>query len=207
MKTQYKFLKISLLIASLLGGSWITYHYISNPIPSSSTQSPELRDLYAQLKQGTLRISAYNEAQDKEAVLKIFKDDWFWLSTGDYSEKDITWRLKTGSPNEYEPRFFGKMKIAVLYDHDTLAGFITYYMKNFYEGHILFLGINPTFRGKRYGLLLLDYSAQDLKNMGAKIVSLVARTTNEPGIKLYTRFGMKKTQDVHPDFYDFRKEV
>ena len=109
-------------------------------------------------------IYDFNETRDAQAVKKIFKDDWYCLSNRDYIPESVDFVLRTHSPNEYEPRYYGKMNIKVLREQDTLVGFITYYMLNFYEGKILFLAINPDFRGKRYGEPLLKYAINDLFN-------------------------------------------
>lgn len=135
-------------------------------------------------------IYDFNESRDAQAVKKIFKDDWYWLSNRDYIPENIDFVLKTHSPNEYEPRYYGKMNIKVLRENDTLVGFITYYMLNFYEGKILFLAINPDFRGKRYGEPLLKYAINDLfDHKGATVVRLVTRVDNASARKLYTRIG------------------
>ena len=139
-------------------------------------------------------IYDFNESRDADAVHKIFKDDWYWLSNREYDVQNIDFVLKTHSPNEYEPRYYGKMDIKVLREDDTVIGFITYYMVNFYEGKILFLAINPDFRGKRYGEPLLKYAINDFfNNRGASVVRLVTRVDNAPARKLYTRIGFQET--------------
>lgn len=139
-------------------------------------------------------IYDFNEARDAQAVKKIFKDDWYWLSNRHYIPENIDFVLRTHSPNEYEPRYYGKMSIKVLREHNTLVGFITYYMLNFYEGKILFLAINPDFRGKRYGEPLLKQAINDLfDNRGATVVRLVTRVDNTSARKLYTRIGFVET--------------
>ncbi len=99
------------------------------------------------------------------------------------------------------------MRIAVLRENGAFCGFITYYMKNFHEGIVLFLAIRPECRGKRYGQKLLDYASAQLKAMGANVMSLVTRINNQNGIKLYTRAGFTQTLDVDPEFYNFRKAI
>lgn len=134
-------------------------------------------------------ISDYNEQRDIGGVINLFSKDWYWLSARDYSEDRIRQQFREHSPNEYESQFFGKMRIKMLHEGSSLVGFVTYYMKNFYEGRVLFLSIDQNFRGKRYGQQLLEYAVNDLKSMGAKIVTLAVRSANASALKLYTRVG------------------
>lgn len=139
-------------------------------------------------------IHTYRESRDFKGVLEIFKQDWYWLSTRDYNEPRLQWMLKDGSPNEYEAQFFGKMRVKVLREDNKVVGFITYYMKNFYEGIVLFLAVRSDARGKRYGQTLINYAINELSKQGALVVSLVTRVTNKSAIKLYTRIGFKQTK-------------
>src|SRR5579872_1457124 len=91
-------------------------------------------------------IYTFQENRDLEDMINLFVKDWYWLSNRDYSRENVEFALKTHSPNEYEPRYFGKMQIKVLRENGNLVGFITYYMLNFYEGKILFLAVNPEYR-------------------------------------------------------------
>ncbi|MFI5332835.1 MAG: GNAT family N-acetyltransferase [Candidatus Babeliales bacterium] len=160
---------------------------------------------YATHARETGPICDFNEARDADAVKKIFKDDWYWLSNREYIPENIDFVLKTHSPNEYEPRYYGKMSIKVLREHDTLIGFITYYMLNFYEGKILFLAINPDFRGKRYGEPLIKYAINDFfNNRGATVVRLVTRVDNTSAQKLYIRIGFVETgRDLEDGFIHY----
>lgn len=174
LKKRYTWLKLILAILSLSIGAGIAHHYLA------------ARDT-------ALAISDYRESRDRAEIHEIFRKDWYWLSNRDYNPANIDFVLKTHSPNEYEPRYFGKMKIEVLREHNHVAGFITYYMLNFYEGKILFLAIEQGSRGKRYGEKLLDFAVKDLRKQGAQVARLVTRTDNISAQKLYKRFGFTET--------------
>lgn len=60
-------------------------------------------------------------------------------------------------------------------------------------GFILFMDVNPEFRGKRYGEILMRHDFAALKRMGATRVELFTRTNNERALKLYKRVGMVET--------------
>lgn len=185
MNKQYTLIKVLLLVTSLALGAGIAHHYHAKKGAVATSSMPTTG----------ASISPYDDARDKEAVAKLFKDDWYWLSVNDYSAEDVAYMLDTRSPNYWEPQYTGKMQIAVLRDADNaFIGFITYYMYEktgpFLTGKILFLAINPDFRGKHYGELLLKYAIKELFAQGAQIVRLVTRTTNIKAQKLYMRAGM-----------------
>lgn len=189
--------KIVIIAVLLLSVGGIIFYTLYHPQHSAIYTDPETK----------LTIAPFNEKNDLDEVIQLFEHDWYMLSNRDYDKERQIWMLKTGSPNEYEPRYFGKMRIAVARDNGKFAGFITYYMKNFKEGIVLFLAVHQDFRGKRYGQKLLDYAQQELKKMGAEEVSLVARVNNESGNKLYNRAGFTQSPDVDPEFYSFRKKA
>lgn len=188
-------LKILLLVLSISLGAGITYFVTKHNQHGALATHPNCT------------ISLYDKQRDLDEILALFEHDWFMLSVREYDRERMIWMLDSGSPNEFEHRYIGKMKIAVLREHGKFVGFITYYMKNFYEGTILFLAIHQDFRGRRFGMPLLDFATCELKKMGAKVVSLVTRITNEPGIKLYNRAGFTQSQDVDPGFFRFAKDV
>ncbi len=140
-------------------------------------------------------ISDYNQQRDYADMTKLFVDDWYWLSAREYDKDRLDYQINTGSPNEYEPRYFGKMHFKVLRNEENaFVGFISYYMKNFYEGTVLYLAVRPEFRGKRYAQQLLDAAFKELKKSGARIVSLVTWVNNQQGNKLYPRYGFKEVR-------------
>lgn len=139
-------------------------------------------------------IQEFNYDRDAAEILKIFERDRYWLlSSPDYSPEFM---LKTKSPNAYDLRYFGQLNLRVLWEKGSFVGFTGYYMKTPTHGFILFMAVNPEFRGKRYGEMLIHYAFADLKRMGATQAELTTRTDNERALKLYKRVGMVETSFV-----------
>ena len=97
----------------------------------------------------------------------------------------------------------GRLRIKVLREHDAFVGFTAYYMKTSDLGLLLFLAVNPEFRGKGYGDMLTRYALNDLIRVGAKRIRLVTRTCNIPAQKLYKRVGFKETSRDDEGFVYF----
>jgi len=92
-------------------------------------------------------LKDFDYARDAQEILKIFERDKYWLlSSDDYSPEFM---LKNKAPNQYDLRYFGQLHIKVLWEHDKFIGFTAYYMKAPALGFILFMAVNPEFRGKR----------------------------------------------------------
>jgi ribosomal protein S18 acetylase RimI-like enzyme len=179
--TKNRYYKIAALVLTVALGSGISYYFLRSKKEAICAQ------------QG-VTISPYLPSRDEADVVGLFERDWYWLSVNEYSRDHVLFMLNTGSPNEEESRYFGKMQVQVLRDpHGAFIGFITYYMKNFYQGHILFLAVHQDFRGKRYADCLLKYAINALKNQGAKEAILLTYTPNTSGQKLYNRFGFIET--------------
>lgn len=138
-------------------------------------------------------ISDFQDERDTQDLLKIFEKDRYWLiSSEDY---DPAWALKTRSPNKRESRYFGKLNIKVLRENGQLVGFVAYYMKNFFLGQLLFLAVNPDFRGKGYAQQLMKYAIDDMKQMGASMITLVTRTSNLSAQAVYKKSGFVVTHE------------
>jgi len=139
-------------------------------------------------------IEELNYDRDAKEILKIFDRDRYWLlSSADYSPEFM---LKTKSPNAYDLRYYGQLNLRVLWEKGFFVGFTAYYMKTSTLGFILFMAVNPEFRGKGYGEMLINYDFADLKRMGATRAELTTRTDNERALKLYKRVGMVETSFV-----------
>jgi ribosomal protein S18 acetylase RimI-like enzyme len=172
-----KLIKITALLLALSFGGLALYYYLPR---LSTTVAPE-------------KIQDYDEARDKQEILDIFKTDKYWLlSSPDYSAEHM---LSTRSPNKDDARYFGKLSIKVLHEADKFVGFVTYYMKNFFIGTVLFLDVKPEFRGKGYAQQLMRYAIDGLKKQGASIVTLVTRSENYAAQAVYKKMGFTKTLD------------
>jgi len=131
-------------------------------------------------------ISDFNDQRDTQEILNIFKRDRYWLlASEDYSPEFM---LKHHAPNQ-ELKYMGRLNIKVMHEKERFVGFTAYYMKTPEFGFLLFLAVNPEFRGKKYAEKLLKYALEQMKTMGAEYVQLCTRTDNMPAQGLYRRVG------------------
>ena len=70
-------------------------------------------------------------------------------------------------------------------------------MKTPQFGFLLFLAVNPEFRGKQKGYAekLLKYALGEMKMMGAEYVQLCTRVNNLPARGLYRRVGFHEISE------------
>ena len=59
------------------------------------------------------------------------------------------------------------------------------------RGHLISLAIDPEYRKKTYGKLLLERLLDMFKDDNKKIIHLEVRKTNQAALKLYQNFGFK----------------
>lgn len=145
--------------------------------------------LYQQ-SQPAEQILDFDDARDTQDIVNIFNRDMYWLTASeDFSPEFM---LKYRAPTQ-DVRYLGRLHIKVLCNKEGLIGFVAYYMKSATEGFLLFLAVNPPFRGKGYAERLLNYAFNELKGMGASIVRILTRTDNIPAQKLYTRINFTET--------------
>lgn len=64
------------------------------------------------------------------------------------------------------------------------------------EGHITDFYILPEFRRKALGNSILERSAKELRQMGAKIVTAEVPSQNEIAVKFYTKRGFRTLQNI-----------
>lgn len=189
-------LVIAASCAILIGGS-IYYQYIANQRLAQSS-----------IAQEGLYTDFYTPQRDRQDILNLFYRNLYWLTTNkNYSAEFM---LDTKSPNEYDTRYFGKFHIKVLRTredgNDSFVGFVGYYMKNFYEGTILFLAIHEDFRGKHYGEQLLMDAIAELKKQGASIITLLTWLHNKRSRALYERVGfVESSHDDEIIYYNYTK--
>ncbi|NBP00616.1 MAG: GNAT family N-acetyltransferase [Proteobacteria bacterium] len=187
---NYKKLVVALLV---FAGSGAGYWYWSSNSFKIQSQQNQISS-----------IVAYAPEKHRAFIKEQFKQNWYWLiSSADY---DVDYMLETRSPNNYEPHYKGKLSIVVLQEQEQLVGFGAYYMKNSFEGTILFIDIDQAFRGKRYAEKLVKYAEQDLKGMGAKVVKLATWIENASSRKLYTRLGYQEVNQER-QYVHYRKEL
>jgi len=137
-------------------------------------------------------IRDYNETKDTQEILDLIAKDRYWLiASDDYSPEFM---LKNRAPNVQEKEYYGKLNIKVLYQGDNFVGFVAYYLKNFFTGHLLFLAVKEEFRGKGFAKQLMDYALNDFKKQGASMVFLVTRTSNTKAQSVYKKTGFTETE-------------
>jgi ribosomal protein S18 acetylase RimI-like enzyme len=173
---RYPVIKVALLSISVALGGGIAYYVMRDRV---------------EIAQGP--IYDYNEQRDKEAIKKIFMDNWYWLTVHEQDPAYPEYIFSTNSPNDWEPQYIGQLHVKVLREGSDLVGFVAYHKLNFYEGKVLFLAIDKRFRGKHYGEQLLRAAIADLRKLGSKQVWLVTRVDNKSAIKLYKRSGLIET--------------
>lgn len=85
-------------------------------------------------------------------------------------------------------------------DDDKLVGYIStrYFIP---QAEILNFYIDDDKRGKKYGLNLIQFALDYLKNIGVNSVSLEVRKSNQAAINLYNKVGFI-TKHVRINYYD-----
>ncbi len=136
--------------------------------------------------QETAAILDFNDIRDTDFILATFKRDWYWLVEGDDYSPEYMLKHRASSQ---EPSKKGNLTIKVAYEGKEPIGFVIYFQKNFYQGDLRFIDVEPEFRSKGWAYKLLDYAVKDLLSRGITKIELVTRTTNYPAQKLYTRYG------------------
>jgi len=189
MTKRWQKLFLCVVVGAACGGGY--FYFTRDAVKNEVTIDADIRN--------------YTGTSEQTALIKKqFKDNWYWLITS--SNYDVDYMLSTHSPNTYEPKYTGKMKIKVLYNEEGVpVGFGTYYMRNAAHGEVLFIAIDNAFRGKHYAEKLVNYAINDLRAMGAKTVKLLTRTDNKPARKLYERLKFTQTHSSPTHVY-FRKD-
>jgi len=141
-------------------------------------------------------ILEFEDKRDTDDILDMLQRDWYWLIAGaDYSPQLLPkYRamFKYRTPN-HDLNKIGQLKIKVIRKDGNLVGFIAYHMKTSTNGFLLFLDINPSYRGKGYAEKLIQYALDDFKRLGAIYVRIFTRTTNIHAQNLYKRMGFQET--------------
>lgn len=70
---------------------------------------------------------------------------------------------------------------------------------------LITLAIHPQYQGKGFGQRLMNRVMLELKKFGVKIVQLHVKTTNEPAIHIYQKFGFRVLETCS-HYYDESKE-
>ena len=146
-------------------------------------------------------IYDFDYKRDAQDIVKIFERDRYWLTMSpDYSPEFM---MKYRAPNPHELQYLGRLHIKVWREQNKFVGFTAYYMQEPLLGWLLFLDINPDFRGKdkRCAEKLLRYALEDMKKMGAESVKLFTRTDNIRAQRLYNRVGFREISRENGGMY------
>jgi len=167
-----KYTTLVFFIAVLASGTFLFYKY----------KTP------AQIQVNGVEEFQYN--RDAQDIKKIMKDDWkLLIESDDYSVEHM---LTKRAPSEYEPEYFGKMRIKVVRKDGKVVAFITYYLQQTYQGHILFVAVDKDYRGQGHAKKLIQYALNDLKQMGAVYARLYTKDYNTKAKSLYSdKFGFE----------------
>ena len=135
-------------------------------------------------------IHSYNSKRDRQAILNVFEQDWYWLVAGDRNSFSPEYMLDAKSPNKYNLEVQGKEQVKVLLANGKTVGFVSYYKKKAYLGQIHILHVLPEYRGHGYAQKLMRAAINELfSDPAISFIKLVTRTDNAAAIKLYNRLG------------------
>ncbi len=143
-------------------------------------------------------IHDYSAKRDRQAILDIFEKDWYWMVEGDRNSFSPAKMLDTKSPKEarYNPALRGQEKIKVLLVNGKVGGFITYYKRKAYLGHVHLINVLSEHRGHGYANKLMRIAIDDLfSDPTISMVKLAVRRNNQTAIKLYKRLGFFEMND------------
>lgn len=146
---------------------------------------------YYYFQNNVLKIVDFNALRDTPFILERFQHDWYWLTADDsFSPQNMLESQSSSKKYPHNKDLFIKMA----YKGNKPVGFVIYYQKRFYLGHIRFIDLDPEFRSQGWAAKLLDYAVKDLIKRGVTKITLLTRTNNYPAQKLYTRYGFKETR-------------
>jgi ribosomal protein S18 acetylase RimI-like enzyme len=140
-------------------------------------------------------IVDYQAKRDKQAVKKMFADDWQLLYYGDsdkisINDFDVDFMLDHRSSSQISAD--NNLILKVYRQHGQTVGFLAYYPKSLYWWHMLFLIVDKDHRQKGYASRLIQYFIDDSIARGALKLSTFTRLVNTKARSLYERkFGFK----------------
>ncbi|MCL5436982.1 MAG: GNAT family N-acetyltransferase [Candidatus Dependentiae bacterium] len=137
-------------------------------------------------------IEVYQPARDREAVERLFEQNWYWLINVPYEAamrvfaEDLD---KAVSPMERKkPDAF---KWLVFRQGGVLQGFTAYYVKSPGVGRIVFLAVDEHARGKGCASRLIQRALNALSEAGCKTILILVRIENFRAQNLYRKFGFE----------------
>lgn len=142
-------------------------------------------------------IYPYDAAKDRESLIKIFKQNMFWL-TNDTNEKSAVESFEysidsASSSDSWMDR--GNLLTYVYRDNEATKGFVSYHKVSSSLAKILYIAVDDTYRRRGYAEKLLIYALDNLKRKGYERVELVTRLVNKRAQGLYKKLGFRQTWD------------
>jgi ribosomal protein S18 acetylase RimI-like enzyme len=136
-------------------------------------------------------ISQYESARDRDDVLRIFKANWYWLTTAAPSEYSAEFRFDTLQSSK-DPSIARPLIVDVARDDKGVLGFTGYYLKNATTGTVLYLAVDNNNRRKGVGRQLFGHALKELEAKGVKVIELITRPNNNCAQQLYKSFGFRE---------------
>lgn len=183
--------KLVLLASIMLGGS-ITWLALK-------------KDLFGTNKPYVL-YEFKGDERDIKDVENMFARDLYWLTTRE--SYDVRGMMLKRSSDYEDPSKDGDLTIYIMREKgtDKFIGFTAYLRLSFYKGKILFIGVEPDFRGKRYAGELVKFDFEQFKKMNMIKGMLTTRVENKAARTAYEREGMKEYM-THDGFVYYEKYV
>lgn len=137
----------------------------------------------------SIKIIEYNTIEDKNDLLKIFDDNFYWLICGmerkDYNFEQTFIKKIYKTDNEEK-----ELKILVAKENNKVYGFVTYYFYNDEIGRIHLLAVDKEKRGINLGEKLIRNGIEDMfKNENIKKIFIMVRKENTKAKNLYNKVG------------------
>lgn len=134
-------------------------------------------------------ISAYRYPGDAPALIKILKDDWYWLVSESSTDFSAEYTMEHQAPLPSYPD--GSLKIYVYRVHGKPVGFVSYYRFEPGVALIQHLAISRDYRRHKYAQALLEFALEDALAHGFTKAQLAVRENNDKALRLYRKVGFK----------------
>lgn len=144
-------------------------------------------------------IVDYQPSRDRDFILSMLNKNWHILVDNPTFSMEYILDNRRPSPSDADSQKFENISVA--YNGCEPTGFITYHMKNFYEGSIHLVAVDEKYRGQGIAANLVNEAIKKFKSLGAKKVSLLTREENLTAQKLYTKLGFKEIKRAHASVY------
>jgi len=147
-------------------------------------------------------IVDYVACRDKDAIKKMFKDEWKMLIS-DESLNDYSVDFMLDNRSTSQQIVVDKLILKVLRENGQTVGFLAYYSKSLYWWHLLFLVVDKDHRKKGYATTMLQFVINDMIARGALKIGIFTRLANSKARALYQgKFGFKDVAHYDNKYMD-----